>query len=194
MIEKKEIERHYIDYILSDVLEVTPVWREWYNDHSLLIDHLFHVGFFSLMEDDINREKDGLFVRKDYPFYKTEKHIHDVLDMNPVSIFEVLVGVALRLNPLMFGTADSEEPPADLSFRILCTNLGLDKFDDHLILEFGYSKIDEILFRFMERKYDGCCYSDGSLFPCPGVYGKPCRDDDDYRERSIWYQMQHFVD
>lgn len=189
------ISRYIFEYIAKDVLApATKRHTEWYENHALLLRYLYSIGFYSAVDDDRNREADGLEVRWHWPFYTNHPMVRDILGSKSITVLEVLVGIAQRLNPLIFGSATEEEPPVDLSFRVLMRNLGLDDLDNFVWLDGGNEVAETIVTRFLERNYDGVYFSNGSLFPISEDINEDCRDDEkiDFRTMPIWSQMQYF--
>lgn len=157
-------------------------------DYSNLSRYLHTKPFIAVIDLDDNRIGDALRERE--IFIDTVNHGLSAKDVNelmsmPVSIFEVLVAIAIRIDFIM---DDLISPPrVDEWYHELLKNLELDYLsDDHwrntpLLLE----EIDERLNVFMYREYgdDG----KGSLFPITSdvIVG--------WKSIELWYQMNQWL-
>ena len=170
-------------------------------NHRKLCVELFKNRFFitrSAPKRDIDREKDGLELRKgwpcethnldniiwdEYPVYDLDYGLYTI----PCTIFEMIIGISKRMSEQLMDE-DGEDKTAQYFWEII-GNLGLDCWDDD---NFGWEtglapknigKICEIL---CKRQYnpDG---TGGGMFPMPGVLGI------NQKKMEIWYQMQEYI-
>ncbi len=139
---------------------------------------------------DIDREKDGLELRKEWS-NKTHEYPGDDFDYGmqpiPCTMLEMIIGISKRMSEQLMDE-DGEDKTAQCFWEII-GNLGLNCWDDD---NFGWEtglapknigKICEIL---CKRQYnpDG---TGGGMFPMPGVLGV------NQKKIEIWYQMQEYI-
>ena len=170
-------------------------------NHRKLCVELFKNRFFitrSAPKRDIDREKDGLELRKEWS-YETHKLDNIIWDeypgdnfdyeMQPIpcTMLEMIIGISKRMSEQLMDK-DGEDKTAQYFWEII-GNLGLDCLDDD---NFGWEtglapknigKTCEIL---CKRQYnpDG---TGGGMFPMPGLLGI------NQKKMEIWYQMQEYI-
>ena len=170
-------------------------------NHRKLCVELFKNRFFitrSAPKRDVDREKDGLELRKELP-HKThwldnmtqDEYPGNVFDYEryqiPCTILEMIIGISKRMSEQLMDE-DGEDKTAQYFWEII-RNLGLDCWDDD---NFGWEtglapknigKTCEIL---CKRQYnpDG---TGGGMFPMPGLLGI------NQKKMEIWYQMQEYI-
>jgi len=158
-----------------------------YRKSGMIFDALWRKEFYSIVNNDFNREADGLQLRTEpfvswvldgidiRRFIKRDKHC-----FGPCRVLEMLIALSKRCE---FATYDPDGCPTYKDwFWELISNLNLDIYrivgDDELI------EIKEKLDVLLERRY--LKNGKGGLFPL--------KDPDyDQRKIEIWYQMQAYV-
>ena len=155
-------------------------------NHRKLCVELFKNRFFitrSAPKRDVDREKDGLELRKEWSNDSLDGEFHII----PCTMLEMIIGISKRMSEQLMDE-DGEDKTAQYFWEII-GNLGLDCWDDD---NFGWEtglapknigKICEIL---CKRQYnpDG---TGGGMFPMPGVFGI------NQKKMEIWYQMQDYI-
>lgn len=155
-------------------------------NHRKLCVELFKNRFFitrSAPKRDIDREKDGLELRKEWPNDSLDGEFHII----PCTMLEMIIGISKRMSEQLMDE-DGEDKTAQYFWEIM-ENLGLTCMDDD---NFGWetglaqkktAKTCEIL---CKRQYnpDG---TGGGMFPMPGVFGI------NQKKMEIWYQMQEYI-
>lgn len=139
-------------------------------DHSyiLLTSLLDSIDFYAICNDDYNRAEDGISIRKEY--IKSEGRdpvlYHEVLYKGPCSVLECLIGIAKRMDYVLYDPEVGEN--WQTYFWELIENLGLDIYEDARFIDEGApNKIRQILIIWMSHKYrkNGV----GSIFPMEGL-------------------------
>lgn len=173
---KASMEKKYFNFLLDIV--GNP------EQYSLLLVHLHNIEFYSLVPNDDNRGIDGGKLRE--IFCDSERSYMDLslCPGGPCSVLEMLIGLSHRMSSALEGNPRSLT--VSECFWALINNLGLFFCDNH---EYyapwdGNQAIDEIISRFLERKYerDGR----GGLFPLNFT-------KKDQRKVEIWYQMSEYL-
>lgn len=175
-----DIEQDYFTW-LCELIHIDQMETSYLN----LARDLHHRKFYSLVDHDENRARDGQELRENY---LREINYPKYVDIEgDCSILEMLIALAKRMD---FETSN----PFDLDgsvdrttfwFWEMIDNLGLINFSDDVYYQYGgVNKVDKILDRFIQRKYakDGS----GGLFP---LEYPPC----DQRNVEIWYQMNSYL-
>lgn len=144
------------------------------DNYHVVMMKLFETEFYSLVDHDENREKDGLEIREELGGELS----------GPARLLEVLLGICKRMD---FNLCDSESErvPWKDSFEEIFENLGLDELtDEGFCSSWMPEKLDKIVKNLLDRKYkkNGI----GGFFPV-----KRCKADQ--REIEIWYQMQQYI-
>lgn len=148
--------------------------------YSVLLSVLHDINFISLVPNDDNRAKDGIFLREKYEsegglpsFYR---------DLGDCTVLEMLMALS---NRLVFETIDGEwEKTLSEWFFILLDNLSLEKYDDYYVRPGDDIKIQNKINKFLYRKYDS--HGVGGLFPLKSPKS-------DQRKVEIWYQMSAYI-
>ena len=175
----RDINSDYFEWLCSLVKDSKPLKNVSYKK---LLWCLHSTEFVYFVPMDANRYEDGINLR--YRF-GDENNVEDpviasCLDINPCSILEMMVALALRceehimVNPekgLMSGRW----------FWMFVKNLGLDDMHD---ARFDEDQADSVIQRFLNRDYshDG----EGGL-----IYIPNCQYD--LRDMEIWYQMMRYL-
>ena len=155
-------------------------------NHRKLCVELFKNRFFitrSAPKRDVDREKDGLELRKEWPNDSLDGEFHII----PCTILEMIIGISKRMSEQLMDE-DGEDKTAQYFWEII-GNLGLDCWDDD---NFGWEtglaqkKIAKTCEILCKRQYnpDG---TGGGMFPMPGVFGI------NQKKMEIWYQMQEYI-
>lgn len=171
---------------------ITDAYFEWLKarvkrkdkkTYGLLLHRLFQKEFYALLEFDNNRGSDGIDLRKEW----ANKLGYSSLSLDVLGgcrVFEMLLALASR------GTVKVSKKKTGLDesgiFWLMIRNLGLSCYDNN-----GYAasddpecEIDEILTRFLDRKYDA--HGNGGLFPL-------AHTNWDQRVVEIWSQMSEYL-
>lgn len=168
-------EESYVNYLKSLVRSYLS------RDHEVLLDRLWRKEFYSVLPNDQNRAKDGIFLR-------------DVLgeDVNygifgPCRVLEMLIALSKRMEFNLEGT-DCDEDYVDLFWEML-GNLDILQFDNLAILEDAQTlQLDHILTDWLDRKYS----SDGS----GGIFPLKNWTKNGYKRQNkveLWYQMMSYL-
>ena len=138
---------------------------------------------------DENRQADGFDLRELYVHHHPRTRRNDIrlLMEEPVSMLEVLIGIAKRLD---FQLYDPEISSSGINYRFdeLIINLELNDLDDSTDWSSGRPgrKVDDVMEVLLDRTYDAD--GNGSLFPLSENSHKV-----DMREVEIWYQMMEYM-
>lgn len=133
------------------------------------------------VEMDVNRGADGLQLRVD--FINEHGPWGSATNRGPCSMLEFLIGLAKRMNFLMYQSDGHRY--TEYYFWKLIGNLGLLKLtDDKWAFMNGDFFVEDAVWRINERQYsaDGS----GGIFPLK-------RPDKDQRGVEIWYQMNNWL-
>ena len=141
-----------------------------------LINQLSESPFEAILDRDLNRLYDGENLRR---HFLSENGIHGDFCSHPVSILEVLIALAVRIDDEYTGNPNNPRP--DLVFWEMICNLGLDKYDDK---HYNYDEVYNILGIWIERKFDK--NGVGSPFPVYKTYT-------DQRKIELWLQMTSYI-
>lgn len=136
------------------------------------------INFTYQMERDENRAADGISLRNGYSKIDTAPEtIQIVFYDRPCSVFEMMIGLAVRVDNEYIGDPSEEHP--EFFFMEMFKNLGLDRIDDA-----DSEKTYDVLLTWMNRDFnwDG----QGSPFPLT-------RDLRDQRTLEIWDQMNAYI-
>ena len=157
------------------------------------IRHQEPCGWFGDFRKNDNRGEDGKALRE---LFIEENNLDDYKIQirrfvdEPCTMFELLVGLARRLEFLMYDLNPKKDHTSKW-FMELVKNLRLNRFNDNFsnFTDFDpvtEAEIDEILEVLIGRTYD--YYGAGSLFPLKK------RPPKDMTEVEIWYQMMLYLD
>jgi len=143
-----------------------------------LLSYLHDVEFVYSIPKDANRANDGIDLRYRYAY--------DLLDDprrelgGPCSVFEMMVGLAIRCESFMDDTAYGDR--TGQWFWGMITNLGLGHMTDS---KFDEREADVIIDRFLNREYEP--NGKGGLFTVRNY-------DEDLRDVEIWNQLCYYLD
>ena len=164
-------ERSYYNYLVR--LVRTPESKRYI----LLLEHLWRKEYYSILPNDQNRAKYGLFLRRE---------VNEGQDFGPCRVLEMLIALSRRMEFQLYGT-DYDKTYKDL-FWELVNNLDLIKFDNlEAAKDAMYLEIDHILTNWIERRYSPDGY--GGVFPL----NKWKKNDGKQTEVEIWYQMMLYL-
>jgi len=147
-----------------------------------LLTILYNKEFYSLINYDENRAKDGTQLRN---LWQSENKLSEEdIAFGVAKILEVLLGISKRVWHEIYGSKYSEKlDPSDI-FWILLDNLGLTKFSDEYLASGMFEEIDEILVRWVERQYNK--NGVGGIFPV-------LRASKNMRNLELWDQMSLYI-
>lgn len=176
-MNKERLENEYFDWMYEKV-------RWWSDDISYrkLLRFLHGQIFYYLIERDDNRYADGIGLR--YLFGNTngysQAEIASYLDDKECSVLEMMVALSNRCeNDIM--TRPDEDDRTGFWFMGMIKSLGLSNMDDR---NFNLIKANDILERFLERKYEP--NGKGGLFTL-----RCCEKD--LTKVEIWYQLMWYL-
>lgn len=138
---------------------------------------LHNIPFTYVLERDDNREEDGCDLRNEYNIPgEFSVEVKEAFFAHWCSVFEMLVGLAIRVDDEIIGDP-AEEHPEDFFIEML-ENLGI--ADGRLKENYIYLMVD----RWLKRKFD----KDGRGSPFPVHH-----DHRDQRKLEIWDQMNAYI-
>lgn len=171
----EEIQTEYFQWLCGLVNLDRGYW--------ILARKLHDKEFYWTVPNDDNRASDGQKLRD---IFEDETLYSDYSCLSGgCSVLEMLIGLAIRIEDILYDPDNSECLKAHDAFWEMLENLGLEDFDD-----MNYSRlnedceVDEILLNLLERTYDRS--GRGGLFPL-----KKAREDQ--RRVEIWYQMSTYL-
>ena len=167
-----ETERKYYNYLVR--LIRTPES----NKYASLLNRLWKKEYYSIIPNDQNREKDGLYLRQEFGID---------LDLGPCRVLEMLIALSRRIEFQLYGT-DYNKSYKNLFWELI-DNLDLIRFDNvEAAKDEIYLEIDHILTTWIERRYSP--NGSGGVFPL-----KKWRNgvSIDQTEVEIWYQMMLYL-
>ena len=148
-------------------------------NYSKLLNALFEKEFIWSLEWDENRAKDGLGLRR--IFTKEFRNLPENGRFWPFlgcSVLEMMVAMARRCNDELIFNPEKGDQTGRI-FWVMLENLGLDIYDDYGFFE---DEVDEILDRFLGRKYD--FDGSGNLFQLR---------NSDPRKIDLWLQLNLYL-
>ena len=162
----------YYDYLVDQIDGEEKRGRKF----SKILHKMLEVPFLDLVGNDSNRVEDGLIFRRNYELETGEHSGY----LHSVSVFEVLLGLADRMN-FELDEADMHLDQTAELFWELVDNLGLLGYDDEIYNE---NEVEKRLEKFVTRDYepDGR----GGCFPI-------FNPKNDQRDVELWYQMQAYI-
>lgn len=169
-------EKLYFNY-LSNLVK-TSESKEYY----LLLKHLWNKEYYSILPNDQNREKDGVFLRKEIG---NDTYYYN---FGPCRILEMLIALSRRMEFELDGT-NFNKTSADLFWEMIY-NLGLSKFDNYNVVKDARTlEIDYILTNWIDRRYapNGI----GGIFP---IKNWKKGHDEPQQKVEIWYQMMLYLE
>lgn len=179
MRKRDEIQAEYFQW-LCNIVQADD------QDHSyMILMKTFHrFDFTWTIENDKNRAVDGLDLRREYAenFGCDDDFMGDV----PCTFLEMLIGIALRMEFILFNPNFGNQTP--IWFWILIENMELEDYTDDHYAEYPFFENDvrETISRIINRTY--CRNSSGSLFPV-----RKNRKGKNWRTTELWYQLNAFL-
>lgn len=151
------------------------------SQYQLLLSRLDQEIFTWTLEDDENRAKDGLGLRKEFgELIGADTTTYSLDHQYPCSVLEMMVALARRCELQIM-----EDPFSGSRigrwFKAMIKSLGL-KYETDDVYDEDY--VDYIISSFLNREYER--NGDGGLF-------KVKNTDKDLREMEIWYQMNLYL-
>ena len=144
-----------------------------------LLSALFQKVFTWSIDWDENRANDGIGLRR---IFAKEHHIFDENDrfwpFSGCSVLEMMVAIARRCDDELIYNPEKGDQTG-IIFWVMIQNLGLDIYDDFGFFE---DEVDDILNRFLERKYDSD--GNGNLF---------ILHRSDPRKIDLWLQLNLYL-
>lgn len=187
----EEIQVAYFDWLTE--LTVHPQYDHFNVSYIEMLSRLHEIEFTIPNKHctmDLNRVVDAMDLRNDYVLYLAGQDIYipigsSVFSKKP-SVLEVLTALASRCERDIMYDAD-KGPRTWKWFWMMMENLGLDHFNDDMILNLPNSItiIDDIVRKFLDRTFEPT--GEGSLFP---LESSPMIDQ---RSLDIWTQMTRFL-
>lgn len=161
---------------LTELIDLNSDEHEVY---SMLIKDLHRKTFYPITDGDRNRADDGVKLRELYCDESTcdgfnYKHFND----DPCSLLEMLIGLAKRINDYIL------EMSVPYWFWLMIANLGLDILTDDEMLDGGWSVLDAVCDRLINKTYNR--NGRGGLFPLPNLRKN-------VRKLDIWEQMNLYI-
>jgi hypothetical protein len=159
-----------------------------------LCHELHGTRFTWSIRNDENRAEDGRDLRgiflTENEYDENHLEVEYFLKGPAVSVLEVLVAIADRINGLM-ESGPHEDLDSSRWFRLLLENLTLNRFTDRSTKDLYFSPQDEreiadILERFINRTYER--NGSGGLFPLHS------NNKDDMRDVELWYQLMAYLE
>ena len=148
---QEEIDYAYYDWLCA-LVDV--------HNSSVMVRHIHRIPFDWVIENDDNRCEDAIGLRDQF-VYETQYNNYS-FPSGDCSTFEVLVGIAVRMNDILMGI--DEKPKIDKYFWEIAGNLGLTKYSDiYISKNGGMSNINTIVDRLINREYKA--NGSGGLFP-----------------------------
>lgn len=149
------------------------------DDYIELLENLYDERFYWVeFPEDENRVKDALYFRsntfaKDFPYDYWE------LKDRPVSIFELMVTLAIRLEKEMMTNMSDDHTGKWL--YIMIKNLGLSELTND---NFDRSYFINVIVTFLNRNFEPSGH--GGLFVTKNI-------NIDMTKLNIWYQMNEYI-
>ena len=173
----EEMKHQYLSWLYNKMVK-----EEDQNKYWLLANYLFRIPFRWSIPNDDNRAADGVKFRGDFIVKKTKTY--DIWWDAPCSVFEMLVGLACRMEDIL-------ENPYRASFVgdwlvLMFSNLGIQSYTDSNWSSDVEKIIDRKIDLFLDRQYDRD--GNGGLFPLEKNGVK------DQRKVEIWYQLMKYID
>lgn len=168
-------EKLYFKYLVS-LVKIPEI-----KNYHLLLERLWNKEYYSILPNDQNREKDGLFLREEF---EQDSYSYDY---GPCRVLEMLIALSRRMEYELLDT-EFNKTATDLFWEML-DNLGLTKFDNfNVAMDTQTLQIDDILTHWIDRKYE--IDGRGGIFPIKrwkvGV-------DMPQNRVEVWYQMMTYL-
>lgn len=156
------------------------IWRcglQKYRGWERVFEFLHNTEFAYILERDGNRYDDGVRLRDAYEIPEEfSDNLADEFMDKPCSVFEMLIGLAIRVDDEFIGDPKEEHP--EEFFMEMVRNLRLDKYRN------CSRKCEDIIHVWLNRRFD----RDGNGSPFP--LKNPIRNQ---RDVEIWDQMMTYI-
>lgn len=175
MIPSNPIYEDYLDWLSGMVDMNSPLYSD-------LMQQLLDTPFEVVLERDNNRVSDGKALRYEFgdAFMVGEDYILEYLDSCPVSVLEVMVALAIRMERMMYDFKIGDR--TGFWFREMLKSLEILNNDGDLIG--GKRHVSHVLNRFLTRNYDES--GRGGLF-------RVRQPKNDLRMTEIWFQAMWYL-
>lgn len=167
-------EQRYVNHLKEMVKTATS------SEFDVLLERLWKKEYYSVLPNDQNRAKDGVFLRDETA---------DQLDyeFGPCRILEMLIALSLRMEYQLDGT-NYQLSYVDIFWELL-DNLGLLRFDNVTALTDEQNhELNEMLNNWLDRNYSA--NGMGGIFP---IHGWQRGVDKPQYKVEIWYQMMLYL-
>ncbi|MBQ0143251.1 MAG: hypothetical protein KBT06_10755 [Prevotellaceae bacterium] len=187
------IDKPFVDWVIGQEDAIVREYKNWleenaryllepYGCYSKLIEALNTTEFYALIERDENRIADGRDMRRTFLYdtndYSFNEYVY--LENLPVTVLEVLLGLAYRCENTILGDPDYGNRTGEWFYTML-ESMNVINYDDY---NFDIYDVDLAVHYMLERNYspDGA----GGLFYVPNA-------KHDMRECEIWHQMHMWI-
>lgn len=176
-MSKMRIQNEYLNWMTDLIFDRKHI------DYSKLLEYLNGLEFQYILPMDGNRAEDGINLRYRFGYEHSypDAMIASYLDDRPCSVLEMLIALSHRCEEQIMNDPEIGDRTSQW-FWDMINSLGLDSMDN---ANFDDKYIDNVIFRFMDRKYEK--NGKGGLFTI-----EDCRYD--MRSVEIWYQMNWYID
>lgn len=172
MIYEHEIKNEYFDWLYNYVCKGRAHKNTSYKE---LFIFLHQIEFTFIIENDINRAKDGVDLRYRFAMARYDDSILDILD-GPCSVLEMMVALAIRCEEQIMDDTRYGNRTGQWFWNMM-TNLGIGNMFDEV---FDEKYVERVIYDFLDRCYEP--NGKGGLF-----YIEDC--DEDLRDVEIWVQL-----
>lgn len=167
-------EKKYRDWLI-EICVPNHKDRESYR---FLLERIWDKEFYSLVDNDSQREKDGVELRNDYPSNKIQ------LALGPARCLEVLIGISKRCAYETYNPSGDPYPWRYFFWEFL-KNLDLIYFTKrNWVNDDIFFEVDARIEAWIERRYE--VDGSGGIFPLEHA-------EEDQRTVELWYQMQAYL-
>ena len=174
MIEMTSVERDYRDWLISLV-------NDRKQDYTQLLRELYSIDFYSLVNYDEDRGKDGLMLREEW--VKGSRFKGSLSAFGVANVLEVLIGIARRMEFHLFGTRYYNDWDYVNIFWDLINNLGLYEIYGDVSRD-TFDEIRQKVTHFLERDYFR--HKNGNIF----VFENNPKN---LQKLNIWDQMAIYM-
>jgi hypothetical protein len=172
VVEMTSDSRDYRDWLISLVNDRRA-------DYTHLLRELYTIEFYSLIDYDEDRGKDGMMLREEW-YDGTESVRGKVsLDFGVANVLEVLIGIAKRMEFQLFGTQYYDDCGYINIFWDLIGNLGLEGIYGDVSRDI-FDEIRSKVTHFLDRDY--FCHKSCNIF----VFENTPKN---LKKLNIWTQM-----
>ena len=171
--------REYFEWLVSKIY--IPDRPHFLNQYTKLLSYLFNIDFYSLIDNDKNREEDGLALRHGFmDLIGLHHQMHLLTFSDKSSVLEMLIALADRCETHIMSDP-SYGNRTHVWFWSMIDNLDLLRCDNE---HFNKDYADFIISRFLNREYEP--NGAGGLFTTSD-------NSVDMRKIEIWCQLHMFL-